>query len=81
MVSFGFLQKKSPERQVNLLIAKNPQKGFALDTYFWEMKWFYRLGIFIIRGLLPLAGWFNSKVLTFCKPQGGFLKKLGPLPI
>jgi len=45
-------------------------------TYFWEMKWFYRLGIFIIRGLLPLAALFNSKVAYFLQGRRELFEKL-----
>jgi 3-deoxy-D-manno-octulosonic-acid transferase len=40
------------------------------------MKWFYRLGIFIIRGLLPLAALFNSKVARFLEGRIDLFEKL-----
>lgn len=40
------------------------------------MKWFYRLGIFIIRGLLPLAALFNTKVAHFLEGRKDLFKKL-----
>jgi 3-deoxy-D-manno-octulosonic-acid transferase len=40
------------------------------------MKWFYRLGIFIISGLLPLAALFNSKVARFLEGRKDLFEKL-----
>ena len=40
------------------------------------MKWFYRLGIFIIRGLLPLAALFNSSITRFLNGRKDLFGKL-----
>lgn len=40
------------------------------------MKWFYRFGIFIIRGLLPLAALFNSSITRFLEGRRDLFEKL-----
>ncbi len=40
------------------------------------MKWFYRLGIFIIRGILPVVALFSDSVNHFLKGRKGLFEKL-----
>jgi len=47
-----------------------------LIAYFWVMKWLYRFGIFIFRGLLPVIAIFNPSLARFLKGRKRLFEKL-----
>lgn len=67
---------KKKQEEIRLLIARVQEKDLRLIAYFCGMKWFYRLVIFSIRGLLPLIAFFSSSVARFLEGRKNLFAKL-----